>query len=79
MRLKMYLCKNRLSIRAFAYTVGCTPEYLSAYVNGRQKISARLAELISIITNRELSKKEILEDCLKRPHAKDLHKTEENI
>ena len=60
MQLKIYLVKNKISIKDFADSIGCSRNHLGEIMNGRRKIGNSLAKLIEIKTNGEVKAEELL-------------------
>jgi len=65
MLLKLYLVKNKIKIKDFAESIGCSRTHLGEIMNGRRKIGTSLAKLIEIKTNGEVTTDEIMNEFIK--------------
>jgi DNA transposition AAA+ family ATPase len=61
-KLKEYLFFSSIHLYIFAKKIGYARNALSAYVNGRKRISRRMAEAISNGTDNKISVDELLAD-----------------
>ena len=60
MQLKLYLIKNRLTIKEFCEMIGYSRNQISGIANGKLKPSIRLARVIENATNGEVTVEELL-------------------
>lgn len=60
MDLRIYLFKNKITIKDFAELLGCSRTHLGEIIHGRRKIGSSLAQLIEIKTNGEVKAEELL-------------------
>jgi len=76
MKLKLYLCKNKISIVKFSEMIGYSGNYISFLINGRKKCPRRVALLIQQATNGELKEDEIIKDF---QEAEEIFKAKKNL
>lgn len=62
MELKIYLVKNRLTIKQFCEIIGYSRNQISGVMNGNLRPSPRLAKVIEEATNGEVTVAELLKD-----------------
>lgn len=62
MELKLYLVKNRLTVKEFAEKIEYSRNQISGIVNGKLRPSNRLAKLIEQATNGEVTAEELLKE-----------------
>lgn len=60
MRLKLYLVKNRLTIKEFCEMIGYSRNQISGIANGTLKPSLRLAMVIEKATNGEVKVEDLM-------------------
>jgi transcriptional regulator with XRE-family HTH domain len=60
MELKLYLVKNRFTIKQFSEMIGYSRNQISGIANGKSKPSLRLAKVIEQATNGEVTIEELL-------------------
>lgn len=60
MELRIYLVKNRLTIKEFCEKIGYSRNQISGIIHGRLKPSPRLAKQIELATNGEVTANELL-------------------
>jgi transcriptional regulator with XRE-family HTH domain len=60
MEIKLYLAKNRMTIKEFCELIGYSRNQISGIINGKLKPSIRLAKTIEQATNGEVKAEELL-------------------
>lgn len=60
MQLKLYLVKNRLTIKEFSDMIGYSRNQISGIANEKLKPSLRLAKVIENATNGEVTVEELM-------------------
>lgn len=60
MELKIYLVKNRLTIKEFCEMVNYSRNQISGVINGKLRPSKKLAKIIEKATNGEVTVEELL-------------------
>jgi transcriptional regulator with XRE-family HTH domain len=60
MELKIYLVKNRMTIKEFCEKIGYSRNQISGIINGKLRPSKRLAKVIQDATNGEVKAEDLL-------------------
>lgn len=62
MDLKIYLIKNRITIKEFSELIGYSRNQISGVANGTNNPSIRLAKVIQEATNGEVKVEDLIQD-----------------
>ena len=62
MQLKLYLVKNRITIKEFCEKIGYSRNQISGIANGKLTPSKRLAKTIEQATNGEVKAEDLMKD-----------------
>lgn len=62
MKLKLYLVKNRLTIKEFCEIINYSRNQISGVINGKLKPGRKLAKIIEQATNGEVTMEELLQE-----------------
>ncbi len=71
MNLRDYLHFERIKLKTFAESIDMSITHISGYINGRLRVSKKVARNIEKITQGKVTAKEIMKD---NPVKKDIQK-----